>query len=175
MRLSATPQSKLEHEVVSLYEAHADGLLRYAISLLGRQYEARDALQETFLRYSIERSYGGEIDNPQAWLDRVLHNWALDWMDRAAVRWEVLTEKADASPGRKHNPGTLVHHAQITHQLAALLLSRELECVLLRAEGPSYQHLSLQVCLVLGSSVAIPGFNEVAPIPENKSYKAWTT
>jgi RNA polymerase sigma-70 factor, ECF subfamily len=142
MRLSATPESKLEQEVVSLYEAHADGLLRYATSLLGRQYEARDALQETFLRYFIERSYGREIDNPQAWLDRVLHNLALDWMDRAAVKWEVSIEKADEIPGREHNPEPLAHHAQTMRQLAALLSSRELECVLLRVAGLSYREMA---------------------------------
>ena len=58
---------ELESEVAAAYQQHAAGLLRYAGSLASNHEEARDAVQETFLRFFVERNYGRAIANPRAW------------------------------------------------------------------------------------------------------------
>jgi DNA-directed RNA polymerase specialized sigma24 family protein len=66
--------AELEQEVAALYIEHASRLLRYAETLARNQDMGRDAVQEVFLRYFAERRYGNVVENPRAWLYRVLHN-----------------------------------------------------------------------------------------------------
>jgi RNA polymerase sigma-70 factor (ECF subfamily) len=146
---------ELENEVVALYQAHAESLLRYARSLVRRPEDAFDALQETFLRYFTERSYGRQVDNPRAWLFRVLHNFALDSLDRAAVKREVAGQPVEELPGRNDSPEVMVLKAQAAQQIASSLTSRELECVLLRAEGLSYQEMADALKLSSGTIGAL--------------------
>jgi sigma-70-like protein len=81
----AEPASTLESELVSLYREHASGLSRYAESFARNQAGAREAVQEIFLRYFIERRYGRHIDNPRAWLYFVLHSNLLDHQPAASA------------------------------------------------------------------------------------------
>ena len=64
--------AELEQEVADLYSEHAVKLLRYAETLTRDTDVGRDAVQEVFLRYSAERRYGVRVENPRAWLYRVL-------------------------------------------------------------------------------------------------------
>ncbi|PWU03177.1 MAG: hypothetical protein C5B51_19380 [Terriglobia bacterium] len=146
---------ELEDEVLALYTIHADHLLRYATSLLRSPDEAADAVQEVFLRYFMERSYGREIDNPRAWLFRVTHNYALDRLSSAAMRNEVRGHDVDGIPGWNHSPETLVLQAQAARQMASALTARELECVTLRAQGFSYQEMADTLRLSLGTIGAL--------------------
>ena len=72
---SAPLQKQLEQELVRLYREHASELSRYAVSFSQRQDSAREAVQEIFLRYFVERRYGRQIENPRAWLYHVLSNY----------------------------------------------------------------------------------------------------
>src|SRR5215467_969827 len=83
------PVNQIQQELISVYEAHSQGLLNYASSLLRSREDAVDILQEAFLRFFVERSYGRQIDNPRAWLYRVVRNLSLDWLERAAFRREL--------------------------------------------------------------------------------------
>src|ERR1700674_2388183 len=99
---------------------------------------ARDAVQEVFLRYFMERSYGRLVAHPRAWLYRVLRNYLLDRIDSAAVRREVGSENAADLPDRNHGPEDIVRHTQRANHLRSMLSPRELECLCLRADGLSY-------------------------------------
>lgn len=57
-----------------MYQEHASALSRYAASFARTPDAARDAVQEIFLRYFVERRYGRQIENPRAWLYFVLRN-----------------------------------------------------------------------------------------------------
>src|SRR5215469_7004253 len=88
----ATPE--LEQELLRLYKEHASALSRYATAFAQNQEGARDAVQEVFLRYFIERRYGRIIENPRAWLYHVLRNYLLDWRRRVDNR-EVIADNLD--------------------------------------------------------------------------------
>jgi RNA polymerase sigma-70 factor (ECF subfamily) len=128
----------LESEVAQLYEQHATPLLRYARCKAGSEETAREGLQEAFLRYFIERSYGREIINPKAWLFEVLRNYISDRACSLAARREIPAEHLDRVPDMSQNPYLLVEGLQIAQELAATLSERELECLRLRTEGFSY-------------------------------------
>jgi len=61
--------------LAALFEAEEIGLLRYALSVVGRRTVAEELVQETFLRL---HQVWLEVENPKAWLYRSLRNLALN-------------------------------------------------------------------------------------------------
>lgn len=151
VRDAGAPAGTVEQEVAALYGAYADGLLHYASSLLPAVEDARDALQEIFLRYFLERNCGGCIENPRAWLYRVLRNYFLDWLDTAARKREVAGLDADEFPSVNSDPEALVHRSQVAEQIRSVLSDRELNCLLLRAEGLTYSEIADVLNLSMGT------------------------
>ena len=96
--------SDIERVVVAAYENYAAELFAYAMSII-REDSALDAVQEAFLRYFVQLSYGRRVENPRAWLYRVVRNYLLDRIGSAAVKRETLIAEADGmaetKPGRK--------------------------------------------------------------------------
>src|SRR5882724_11511453 len=76
--------------LAALFDAHQDRLYRLARRLVSTRDDARDLVQETFLRAaaaprSVPAGHAGE----EAWLVRVLVNIRRDQWRRAAVRQRV--------------------------------------------------------------------------------------
>ena len=97
--------SDLEQEVAALHERHSVELLTYASSIVRDTESALDAVQEAFLRYFVERSYGRAIQNPRAWLYRVVHNHLMDRRDKAATKYEVYSADVRNMPDPRQSPG----------------------------------------------------------------------
>ena len=131
-------ENDLEREVASVYRNHFRELLAYAVHLVRGPDIAQDAVQEAFLRYFVERRYGRSVDNPRAWLYRVVHNYLLDRQSSATAKREAPWEDAGAILDESPNPEAELAQAQAAEQLTSLLSGRELLCVRLRAEGFSY-------------------------------------
>jgi len=132
----------IESEVVAAYRQHAPGLLRYAVTLTRNPDLARDAVQEVFLRYFVERNYGRQIDHPHSWLCKVLRNYLLDCFKAAAGRHEVVPESLESVPDPQSNAETILAHSQLASEFAAALSSREMDCLRLRAEGMCYADIA---------------------------------
>jgi DNA-directed RNA polymerase specialized sigma24 family protein len=116
------------------YGRYAAELLRYATSLTRRADAAHDAVQETLLRYFIERRYGRVIEGPRAWLHQVLRNHCLQLAQEAAVELEAqsaLENLADERP----DPERALQTKEMGREVAAALTARELDCFRLRAGG----------------------------------------
>ncbi|HLK46732.1 MAG TPA: sigma-70 family RNA polymerase sigma factor [Bryobacteraceae bacterium] len=146
------PAGKLDEEIVRLYEEHATALSRYAASFAQNQEGARDAVQEVFLRYFIERRYGRIIGNPRAWLYHVLRNYMLDCHRRVNNR-EVIDENLDHLPSGQQNPERILQSSEIARELKSVLSEREFECLRLRAEGLDYA----EICDVMGIRIGTVG------------------
>ena len=73
----STPAS-LEQEVTELYRSTAGHLLRYALLLTENGSLAQEAVQETFLKFYVQRASGELRATGRAWLFRVLRNYILD-------------------------------------------------------------------------------------------------
>jgi RNA polymerase sigma-70 factor (ECF subfamily) len=148
---SVAATTHLETEVVSLHEQFADSLFRYASSIADDDDLAHDAVQETFLRYFIQRQYGREIANPRAWLYQVLRNYLRDRMGSASSKREVPGENLDRVAAEGHDPEALVERSQIAREIAACLSDRELECLQLRTEGLSYEEIGVAMEVRIGT------------------------
>ncbi len=137
-----TDTTDIQREVEEIYERYSSELLSYATSFVRREDSSVDAVQEAFLRYFVERSYGRVIDNPRGWLYRVLRNYLLDRLDRAALRREVPAtesfEVADPTQGAE----AAVARAEAAGHISSQFSGRELECLRLRASGASYLEIA---------------------------------
>lgn len=132
----------VEAEVVRLYEANSTGLFRYAFVLAKNREAARDVVQETFLRYFVERSAGRAVERPRAWLFQVLRNLTLDWLKASACRRSVTLEEMGDRADRSQNPESDCSAGEMSRQLWAMLSPREQECIRLRAEGLRYEEIA---------------------------------
>jgi RNA polymerase sigma-70 factor, ECF subfamily len=147
-KIALEPIAAMENEIDLLHEQHCPELMRYAYSISNCESVADDAVQEAFLRYFIERSYGREIANPRAWLYQVLRNYLSDRFNSGAAKREVKVEHLDRIAALSHDPEKLVQNTQTAREIAASLSRRELQCLRLRTEGLSYLEIgaAMEVC-----------------------------
>jgi RNA polymerase sigma-70 factor (ECF subfamily) len=152
---SSLAADSLENEVSRLYDLHAAALFRYACRKAGSDETAREGLQETFLRYFVERSYGREIRHPKAWLFEVLRNYVSDRLSNRSARQEITGENIDRLPDLSQDPEVCLEGSRIARKLAANLSARELECLCLRTEGLSYGEIGATMRLQTGTVGAL--------------------
>lgn len=75
-----------DHELERIYDAHASGLFHYLVSFTKTEADARDLLQEIFIK--LARGAALDAQNEKAFLYRLAHNLALNWLRRRKVRWD---------------------------------------------------------------------------------------
>jgi len=145
----------LEDEVASLHAEYSAALLRYARCLAGDEETAREGIQEAFLRYFIERSYGRNIVCPKAWLSEVLRNYLHDRASSLASRREIPFEEAESSPDLRPSPELVAGGMQAARLIADSLSRRELECLRLRTKGLSYGEIGVAMQVRIGTVGAL--------------------
>ncbi len=89
---SRPPESPERPSIEVLIERHEGELLRYALRTAGDRALAEEAVQESFLAWVIEGRRGTVIDDPVAWLYRVVRNRARD-----SQRREMRMRKREAA------------------------------------------------------------------------------
>jgi RNA polymerase sigma-70 factor (ECF subfamily) len=90
-------------ELERLYDAHASGLFHYLVTFTKTEADARDLLQELFIK--LARGVKMEVHSEKALLYRIAHNLAIDWLRHRKIRWdseERLME--DLADGQLHAP-----------------------------------------------------------------------
>jgi RNA polymerase sigma factor (sigma-70 family) len=127
----------LELEVTALYSEHSAGLLHYAASISRDSDLARDAVQEVYLRYFMERRAGREIRQPRAWLFQCVRNQILNSLRTASQR-TAPSDVLKRQPADHQTPEAILAVKQMATQAAAALTRRERACLELRVDGHSY-------------------------------------
>jgi len=145
----------IEREVAELFREYAAGLIRYGLILAPDRTSAQDAVQEVFLRYFTARVDGQPINNPRAWLYRVLRNHLFDVQRRAERSGEVGLEDVQDRADEHANPETTYTQDERVRQFWRLLAPRELECMRLRTEGLSYSEIARVMDLRPGTIAAL--------------------
>ena len=74
-----------------LYDAHASGVFHYLNGIVKSEADAKDLLQDFFIKLR-DVSLPAPIDNERAYLLRIAHRMAIDWLRRHASR-----EKAESA------------------------------------------------------------------------------
>jgi RNA polymerase sigma-70 factor (ECF subfamily) len=75
-----------DRQLERIYDAHASGLFHYLVTFTKTETEARDLLQELFIK--LARGAKVEMQSEKAFLYRQAHNLAIDWLRRRQARWD---------------------------------------------------------------------------------------
>jgi RNA polymerase sigma-70 factor, ECF subfamily len=142
------PQT-LESEVTALYHEYAASLLHCASGWAANADEARDAVQEVFLRYFTERRYGREIRSVRPWLFQVLKHHLFQLT--RTTRYREIVFDLDRVPSTQQNPEAILGLKQAVRAMEAALTRRERECLRLRSEGLSYEEIAARLEISSGT------------------------
>jgi RNA polymerase sigma-70 factor, ECF subfamily len=156
VRLS-TKASRIEEEVMRLFEEFRDPLLRYSLSFGLPIHEAEEVIQEVFLALFRHLHLGRPRKNIRGWLFRVAHNLTLKQRlsNQTSVRrtvedGNVAETHVDPAPG----PEELLSAAQRRSRLLAVvqaLPENDQHCLRLRAEGLRYREIATVLGMSLGA------------------------
>jgi len=153
LRAEESP-SKLEHEVVQLFDAYRVRLLGYVTAFGINGHDSEEIVQEVFLALFRHLSMGKSRGNLRSWLFRVAHNLALK--QRQADRrcsfgpWQDVEAHCDPAL----NPEELAVSAQRQRLLSSVvsaLPEQDRMCLYLRAEGFRYREIANVLGISLGS------------------------
>ena len=141
----------------SLEDAFArwqDELLGTLYYLVGNREDARDALQETFVKCWRHRESLGEVENLKAWIFRVALNTGRDLRSSAWRRRRQPLAEGELSAVQQSPAGELVHAEELTRVRTAVMDLRpeEQEVFLLRQNGElTYEAIAAAIGIPLGT------------------------
>jgi RNA polymerase sigma-70 factor (ECF subfamily) len=111
-----------DRELERLYDAHASGLFHYLVTFTKTETDARDLLQELFVKLARGASRDG-VRSEKAWLFRLAHNLAIDWLRRRKVRWDAeerLLRELSGGHQLAHDPDARALAEHFTEAMRAL-------------------------------------------------------
>jgi RNA polymerase sigma-70 factor, ECF subfamily len=148
--------SRIEEEVMELFDEFRRPLLRYSLSIGLSTHDAEEVIQEVFLALFKHLHLGRSRKNLRGWLFRVAHNLALKQrlanqtsLQRTAGE-RAAEEHADPAPG----PEEQLSAAQRRNRLQAVvqaLPENAQHCLRLRAEGLRYREIAAVLGMSLGA------------------------
>jgi RNA polymerase sigma-70 factor (ECF subfamily) len=154
---SPAQASRIEVEVMELFDEFRDRLLRYSLSLGLSIQDAEEVIQEVFLALFRHLHLGRSRKNLRGWLFRVTHNLALKQLlvnqtlvRRTAVDARVAEQHADPAP----SPEEQMSATQRSYHLQAVvraLPENDQHCLRLRAEGLRYREIATALGMSLGA------------------------
>jgi len=128
-----------------LFDAHHERLFRLARRLSSDREEARDLVQEAFLRAARQPGKVPEGDQPEeAWLVRTLVNLCRDRFRRLVVRSLAASQirREERAPVSHHPEEAAVARATVTAALARLSPRRRAVVVLHELEGVAVREVA---------------------------------
>jgi len=143
----------IESDVNELVRNHAAALSRFAATIVRDNSLVQDAVQEAFLRYIIVRKGGQQMDNPRAWLFRVLRNYLLDCNRKSGNMPAANLEEAVKVADIRQDVEAGYQQSECLRSALTILSPREKECILLRLEGFGYNEVA-QILRIRPGTVA---------------------
>lgn len=147
----ATPLAEqAQREVGALYEERAEEFLHYAMALAHDEELARDAVQESFMRYFVALCGGDKIVAPRAWIYRVMHNYLLDRIKEANCHHEYHVRQRLSYGPNQDIEGECFRH-EFLRLIRTALTAREYDCFRLRTQGMRYEEIAATLNLASGT------------------------
>ena len=148
--------SRLEEEVVALFDQFRDPLLRYLLSFGLTIPDGEEIVQEVFLALFQHLRRGKSRANLRGWVFRVAHNLALKrrYQNRRSLELgnEGSAEELAVDPAP--NPEAQMLTSQHQQRLQAVLQAlpeQARECLSLRSEGLRYREIAQILGMSLGA------------------------
>jgi RNA polymerase sigma-70 factor (ECF subfamily) len=151
----ATHPSRLEDEVVALFDQLRAPVFRYLLSLRIAIPDAEEIIQEVFLSLFRHLRQNKPRANLQAWVFRVAHNIAIKhrlriWRESERIVDMDPSLAEDLSPGPEETLAACQRQQQLMAVVRALP-EQDQCCLSLRAEGLRYREISEVLGMSLGS------------------------
>jgi RNA polymerase sigma-70 factor, ECF subfamily len=151
--------SRLEEEVVGLFDQMQDRLLRYLLSLGLAAPDSEEVVQEVFLALFQHLLRGKPRHNLRAWIFQVAHNLGLKQRNLTRRNQQTMVEADEVSGemifvDRSPNPeDQLAQHQRQGRLLGVLraLPEQDRRCLSLRAEGLNYREIAQVLGISLGA------------------------
>ena len=124
-----------------LYGAHAAGLFHYFTSFTGNEADAKDLLQEFFIKLARQPIPAG-IANLRAWLLRLAHHHAIDWLRRHRVRRDAEAAAPVELFATHADPDQAELAQRLTRALALLPLEQRSVAQLKLWDGLTFEEIA---------------------------------
>lgn len=105
-----------ERALEKVIDTYSQSLLRYCISILCDTEEAKDVLQETFIKAYEKRKYFHPGGSMKSWLYRIAYTTAIDMVRRRKRRLKLMKAQSE-------NISTVQESSGISEPLYSILLS----------------------------------------------------
>ena len=138
----STSTCQIEEELIELLHQQMADLSRYAATVVRDHALIQDGIQEVLLRYFIARVDGQQMNNPRAWLFRVLRNYLIDCNRKTAFVPAIGMKEATHIADSRQDVETGYQYTESCSRALSLLSPREQECVRLRLEGFGYDEIA---------------------------------
>lgn len=154
---TATRPSRLEEEVVALFDQLRAPVLRYMLSLRIPPPDAEEIVQEVFLLLFRHLRHGKSRTNLPGWIFKVAHNLALKHRTRARRRSGYFTDVPDLAEiagDADISPEERMEGLERQQRLLAVVRAMPEQdrcCLSLRAEGLRYRDIAEVLGISLGS------------------------
>ncbi len=154
---AATRPSRLEEEVVALFDQLRSPVLRYLLSLRVPAPDAEEIVQEVFLLLFRHLRQDKSRANLQGWVFKVAHHLALKHRTRTRRHAEHFSDVPDlAAVSGQITPGPEERLEELERQERLLAVVRAMPeqdqcCLSLRAEGLRYRDIAEVLGISLGS------------------------
>jgi RNA polymerase sigma-70 factor, ECF subfamily len=144
-----------EEVVTALYEQLRPALLGYVYHLTGSARDSEDLVQIAFLQLFDQLSQRSEIKNVRGWIYRAVHNLAINHVIRSHRRDSLIREWLADAPTQDVDTAeeSLARREEIEKALQ-VVNERERHCLMLRADGLSYQEIG-EVLEISAKSVSV--------------------
>jgi RNA polymerase sigma-70 factor (ECF subfamily) len=131
-------------------------LLRYAIGIVKNQETAQDIVQDAYIKYLRFRREQREVENPKAWLYRVVHNLGIDHLRRRSRIVDSDDEVTQAStPSDEPAPDEVLERQDATRSAIAaldILSERDRGIIIMKVlEERSYKEIAAATGLSIGN------------------------
>lgn len=144
-----------EQVVTALYEQMRPSLLGYVYHLTGSMRDAEDLVQIAFLQLFDHLGRGSSIRNLRGWVFRAAHNLAVNHVSRSRRHDSLINEwLVDRETDHTENAEENLARREEIERALRRVTERERHCLMLRAEGLSYQEIG-DVLEISAKSVSV--------------------
>jgi RNA polymerase sigma-70 factor, ECF subfamily len=151
---TGTPND-IEAEVTGLFQCHVSALSRFAALVTNDRTLVPEAIQEAFLRYFMVRIDAQRIENPRAWLFRVVKNYLLDRRRRSGLMPAVGLDAAEHLADSRQDVAARYEQTDMFRRALSSLSPRERQCVQLRLGGLAYDEIAVILEIRPGTVAAL--------------------
>lgn len=152
----ATPSADADGTLTRAFECYQSELLGLLYHMVGNAEDARDALQETFIKCWRNRDKIDEIQNLKAWVFRVALNTGRDLRQTAWRRHKKSLPEDEATlPSGQQSPEANVEYSEqvlLVRRAVSQLRAEEQEVFLLRQNGQlTYEQIAEELGVPTGT------------------------